>query len=190
MNRISGIAVLIVVLFGGVWLFDSQQQSSATLSDTEIIRSRVQAESVEISISEENGAIATFTLNNMAPGDEFRGEIIIENRGSVPVLYGITSVADPSSLNQFLIMNIWAGRGDCNREQLPAIQLYSGRFSETPADVIGISRTLEQLRPLAEGDAETMCAQILLPTEVGNEAQNQTSRQRFTVFAIHDIEAS
>jgi HAMP domain-containing protein len=190
MNRISGTAVLIIVLFGGVWLFVSQEQSSATLSDTEIVRSRVQAESVDISISQQNGAIATFTLENMAPGDEFRGEIIIENGGSLPVLYGVTSMADPSPLNQFLVMNIWTGAGGCNQEQLPNVQLFSGLFSETTTDVVGVTETQDRFRPLAEGKSEAICAQIVLPADVGNEAQNQTSRQRFTVFAIHDIEKS
>lgn len=190
MNRISGIAVLVVVLFGGVWLFGTQDRSSATLSDTEIVRSSVQAESVEISVSSENGAIATFTLENMAPGDEFRGEMIIENRGTVPVLYGITSQADPSPLNQFLEMNIWSGSGNCNEGELPAVQLFSGKFTESVSDVVGVGETQSEFRPLAKDSLERICAQIILPTDVGNEAQNQISRQRFTVLAIQDVAAS
>ncbi len=187
MSRISGIAVLIVVLLGGVWLFGTQDQSGATLSDSEAVRSSIQAETVDISISDVDGAIATFTLENMAPGDEFRGEIVIANGGGVPVLYGITSEADPSPLNDLLVLNVWTGPGRCDVGELPTSLVFSGALSDATSDVIGEMATQTNYRPLGEGQFESICAQITLPLEVGNEAQNQISRQRFTVLAIQDV---
>lgn len=190
MNTLSGIAVLIVVLFGGLWLFEQQDQSSATISDTEIIRSSIQSETVDVSISVENGAIATFTLKNMAPGDQFRGKIVIGNSGSVPLLYGVTSAAEASPLNKFLEMRLWSGPGECSASELPGDSIYAGGFTEQVTNVVGVWEAQTDFRPLAAGQSETLCAQIILPTAVGNEAQNQVTRQRFTVLAIQDVEST
>ncbi len=178
LTRTSGLSILIIVLLApSFWLFRSQDQASIEEPEQTVIRENVQTETVDVEISTEQGAIATFTLENMLAGDDFRGRMIVQNVGSEAIDYQVTSDALESPLNQFMTMRFWGGGGDCAVESLPSRLLHNGPVGRGLPQVVG---------ELAAGLSETLCAQIVL-SEVGDlDAQKERAQLEFKILAIAD----
>lgn len=176
LTRTSGISILLIVLLApSFWLFKSQEQAPVDQPAEVAEREKVQAETVEVEISTERGAIATFTLENMLAGDDFRGRMIVKNVGDQPLDYQVTSRAKESPLNQFMTMRFWGGGGDCAVETLPPKLLHNGSVNR------GISQVAGQLGVRAQ---ETLCAQIVLSDVGGLDAQKELAELEFTILAV------
>lgn len=175
LTRTSGLSILIIVLLApSVWLFRNQDQAPVEQTQT-VIRENVQAETVDVEISTEQGAIATFRLENMLAGDDFRGRMVIRNVGAESLEYQVTSDVLESPLNQFMIMRFWGGGGDCAVEALPLKLLHNGPVQRGLSQVMG---------ELGVAGSETLCAQIVL-SDVGElDAQNEIAQLEFTILAV------
>ena len=176
LTRTSGLSILIIVLLAPtLWLLGSQEQAPVEVTQVEVVRENVQAETVTVEISREQGAIATFTLRNLLPGDDFRGAMYVQNVGADSLKYEVTSAVVESPLNQFMTMRFWGGGGGCAVEALPTKLLHNGSITSGLTQVVG---------ELAPGAKETLCAQIVL-SEVGElDAQQEVATVEFTILAV------
>jgi predicted ribosomally synthesized peptide with SipW-like signal peptide len=136
-------------------------------------------------------ASAVVTLGNMAPGDVTTNSLVVQNAGTLPLRYDISSVAtnpDLKGLKDQLVLEI---KGvDVTTPAVPCdnfdgVPLYTGDLDAVAGQLVGNPAQGAQAgdRLMASGTNETLCFRVSLPLATGNAFQAATTTATFTFNA-------
>lgn len=135
-------------------------------------------------------ATSALTFANMAPGDTVTAPITVTNAGTLAQRYAVVSVTTENTLAAQLDLTIKSGVTTCTNGGFAGsgvVAYATGDLgSTTPGTkVIGDSATGIHAgdRVLAASGAETLCAQVVLPTATGNTFQTLTTTATLTFNA-------
>jgi len=174
-------AAVAVAALLAMWV--SLRPSSASFSDTETIgRNRLGTGTLEIAVGEETMA---FSAINMAAGDRVSGELVLENQGSLPLRYELSSFAPRSLLRDTLEIVAWTSTGPC-RSTPPGTGVWDVLAVSAP----GAGRAVSEGAPLAPGASDLVCMSAYLPIAAKSELQGQRLDLIIGIEAVHDVAAT
>lgn len=125
-------------------------------------------------------ATAAVSASGMLPGDVRMGRILVTNRGTGPLAYGVTSTTSDAVLGPQLSLTLWAAPDDGNACAAgpPAAPLYGPAPLGAPAGRVVVG---DGARTLPLGASEALCLRVELPMESGNAFQNLSSTAVFSL---------
>ena len=131
---------------------------------------------------------------NLTPGDTVRGRHVVANGASQSVRYSLSSASandDGKSVRDIFQVTIrladQASGAAATCEQFDGQILYDGPLGASTAG-FGDAQMGGQTgdRPLASGQSETLCFEITMPGETGNEYQGATTSTAWTIATEQD----
>lgn len=176
------VASFVLALIGLAWFWLTLQPSAASFSDEEVIDgNRLGAGTLDISIGDET---VRFAASNMAAGDQATGQLLLENSGSLPLTYTLTSFATDSPLRTALDIVAWRSVGACTANPPATAELWQPLLAAEDANAAAVSSAL------AVGESQQICMSARLPIDVGPSAQGQRLDLLIGVNAMHDVDAT
>lgn len=176
------IASFVLALIGLAWFWLTLQPSSASFSDQEVLAgNRLGAGTLDISIGNET---VRFAVSNMAAGDRATGQLQVENNGTLPLTFTLTSFATATPLRDALDIVAWSVDGACTAVPPGSAELWRPLGGPDTSNPLAVSGAL------AVGDSQLICMSAQLPIDIGPSAQGQRMDLLIGVNAIHDIEAT
>jgi len=176
-------ALVLAAMAGPVVIALGADRGSAAFGDNETFGiNQLESASVELAVGENSVAI---DATSMAPGDRVGGQIVIENKGSLPLRYAL--VADLSAPDQTLRgsldWKIWPtpSAASCSAPIGPF--LFDGLVTDSV--IFGDPGVGEDPgdRLLQPGDVDVLCLEVELPLEVSDDLQGASARVALTAIA-------
>ena len=167
------------------WVSD---RSSATFADSEVLdANHLGAATLDLEVGNE---IAGFTAENLAPGDEVSGQLVLTNAGTLPLRYGATAVSSGGVLADWLRFELWPTTGICGPGQTGERIVDDLLLPTTPITLLELSagagsRFFQLLPP---GESATLCLGASLPLSAPNEVQGRRLEVTLTLVAEHAID--
>jgi hypothetical protein len=131
---------------------------------------------------------------SLTPGDTVRGRHVVANGASQSVRYSLSSAStndDGKSVRDVFQVTIRladpASGAAATCEAFDGQILYDGPLGASTAG-FGDAQMGSQAgdRPLASGQSETLCFEITMPSETGNEYQGATTATEWTIATEQD----
>lgn len=185
----AAVAALLVLLAVSVplvvwWVSD---RSSATFADSEVLdANHLGAATLDLEVGNE---IADFTAENLAPGDDVSGQLVLTNAGTLPLRYGGTAVSSGGVLAEWLRFELWPTTGICAPGQAGERIVDDLLLPTSPTTLLELSagagsRSFQLLLP---GESATLCLGASLPLSAPNEVQGRRLEVTLTLVAEHAI---
>lgn len=163
--------------------------SSAAFADSEVLESNhLGAATLDLEIG--NGT-ATFSAENMAPGDVVSGQLELVNTGSLPLVFAVRGRADGDPLAEWLRFSVWRSDATC-RPDAPG-PLLATDITLTPALTALVGDVTSPLASagtqLSVGESTNICLGAVLLLDAPNAVQGRRTEIDLVVDAVHDFEA-
>lgn len=176
------VAAFVLALIGLAWFWLSLEPSAASFSDREVVDgNRLGAGTLDISIGDET---VRFAASNMAAGDRATGQLLLENSGSLPLTYTLTSFATDTPLRNSLDIVAWATDGPCTTNSPTSSALWRPLAAPGKTNATAVSGAL------GVGESQLICMSATLPIDAGSSSQGQRMDLLIGVNAIHDLDAT
>jgi hypothetical protein len=171
-------AIVTMAVLLAMWV--SLRPTNASFSATETVgRNRLGTGTLDIVVGEQTTA---FSASNMAAGDRVSGELVLENRGSFPLRYEMSSFSPPSPLRDALEVVAWTSSGPCS-----ATPPSTGTWNVLQLATPGAGRAVSEGAPLAPGDTDLICMSAFLPITASSELQGQRLDLLIGIDAVQDV---
>ena len=168
-----------------VWWLGSD--SSASFADSEVLEANhLGAATLDLEVGADRAA---FSAENLAPGDEVSGQLVVSNAGTLPLRWGMAGVGDGGLLGEWLRFEVWQSTTTCSPNQAGDRFVSDVLLTPSPTILVqfaGLGSTFpEVLRP---GESATLCLGASLPLSAPNEVQGRRLEVSLTLTAEHAIE--
>lgn len=184
-RRLTALVVVAFLSAVGVltWSWASLRTSSASFADTEVISgNRLGAATLDVAVG---GATVLFSASNLAAGDRVAGQLVLENRGSLPFTYRLSSTSNPGPLRDVIDIVAWTGSGGC--AAAPPVGAVRWRPLDEPTEAPGVSGP--SVGRLASGQSRLVCLAADLPLSAPSRVQGRRLDLIIGVTAEHDLAA-
>lgn len=190
--RLSVVVMILLglaALVGPIALVLGADRGAASFGDSEAIGMN-DLESAVVDL-EVGASSVPLSLEAMAPGDRRSGSIELGNAGTVPLRYAIVAegLTGRTASIDLLDVLLWEFRlaGPAGCADRSGAVLFSGVMS---SQVVGRAEVGPDAgdRLLAPGDGETLCIDVELPIDIGNDFQAAVGEIEFVMIAEHAIE--
>ncbi len=181
---LSALVVVVFVAAAGTltWSWSSLRSTSAAFADHEVVSgNRLGAGTLDIAAGDDT---VLFTATNLAAGDRATGQLVLENRGTLPLVYSLSATATAGPLRTALDIVAWNGASPC-----PASPPSGSPIWRPLVDGARASEPRPTDGRLAPGASRLLCMAATLPIDASSDAQGQRLDMLIGVFAEHDPDA-
>jgi hypothetical protein len=145
----------------------------------------------------QRGAVTEVEPSALGPGDSYAATVTVRNEGTVDLRYAMVSTTTPNDANdgdlvaRVMRMTVKVNVTECSSAAFDASgeNVYAGALGAASGlNVIGDPAGGQQVgdRLLSPGEVETLCVDISVPSDVGNEYQGKGTGVHFR-FDSEDV---
>ncbi len=185
-ERRTALTAAVVVAFSTsvvllVWMWTSLTPTSAAFAGQVVVEgNRLGAGELDIAVGT---STVTFAADGLAPGDRANGQLVLDNEGTLPLRYELSSRTVASALRDVIEITAWDADDDDCASSLPP-----DRPTWEPLRSGGDALDTPRVGRLAPGESRLICMTADLPVTAPTSVQGRRMDMTIVIDAVHDIE--